>query len=659
LRLRSQWQIENPQQIGRDMPTPSSDARSPTSGSQSQPQTEAGAVHQDSTIPHTTASGGPAITPALPQLPVPALELPGLELYENLGQGGMGVVYRARDVRLDRPRAVKVIRRGPFGDDEARDRFGREARAVARLDHVGVVRIYALGEHEDTLYICMELLEGGSLQGRLRQGPLEVRAAADLVRQLALAVQHAHDNRVLHRDLKPGNVLLTADGAPKVSDFGLAKLLDADDGLTHTGAVLGTPAYMAPEQAEGRSRDIAERTDVWALGAILYECLTGRPPFRAETRSETLELVRRQAPEAPRRLRADVPAELEAICLKCLEKRPEQRYATAAELAADLRDWLDGKPTRLRPARGPRRLVQAARRRPVLSLLAAFVLLAAVAAGLLAYFGHPDRPLWQMQAQLARGEPVELLGATGPPHWSRWWLREKDANSLVESDGTFIVHGWPHTLLELLPDTRGHSRYRIRTEIRHLKGDDTGTVGLYFAGTPRRQVTAPVLLVTFDDVHDEAARFNKAFDSLPPDARKGTPRSTGNMVRLECASCADRAGAPDLGNFSAPLAKECFKPSGYTGHAGDWRSVAVEVSPDVIRIFFDDKPVGEISPAWIEERNRVKLRQVREREPGNAALAGLVPELDLQGALGLYLFESYASFRNVRFEPLDGPGGPD
>src|SRR5690349_6782231 len=270
------------------MPTPSSDARSPTSGSQSQPPTEAGAVHQNSTIPHTTASEGAAITPALPQSSAPALELPGLELYEKLGQGGMGVVYRARDVRLDRPRAVKVIRRGPFGDDEARDRFGRAARAVARLDHAGVVRIYALGEHEDTLYICMELLEGGSLQGRLRQGPLEVRAAADLVRQLALAVQHAHDNRVLHRDLKPGNVLLTADGAPKVTDFGLAKLLDADDGLTHTGAVLGTPAYMAPEQAEGRSRDITERTDVWALGAILYECLTGRPPFRAETRSETL-----------------------------------------------------------------------------------------------------------------------------------------------------------------------------------------------------------------------------------------------------------------------------------------------------------------------------------------------------------------------------------
>jgi serine/threonine-protein kinase len=641
------------------MPTPSSDARSPTSGNQSQPPTEAGAVHQDSTIPHTTASGGAAITPALPQSPVPALELPGLELYEKLGQGGMGVVYRARDVRLDRPRAVKVIRRGPFGDDEARDRFGREARAVARLDHAGVVRIYALGEHEDTLYICMELLEGGNLQARLRQGPLEVRAAADLVRQLALAVQHAHDNRVLHRDLKPGNVLLTADGAPKVSDFGLAKLLDADDGLTYTGAVLGTPAYMAPEQAEGRSRDITERTDVWALGAILYECLTGRPPFHAQTRSETLELVRRQAPEPLRRVRAEVPAELEAICLKCLEKRPEQRYATAAELAADLRDWLDGKPTRLRPARGPRRLLQAVRRRPILSLFAALVLLAAVAAGLIGYFRHPDRPLWQMQAQLARGEPVELLGATGPPRWSRWWLREKDANTLVEPDGTFVVYGRPHTLLELFRDTRGHNRYRIRAEVRHLQGAANGAVGVYFGGTPRRKATAPVLLVTFNDVHDETALYDVALPLMRPDVQKGTPRPTGNKVYLTSAYYFNGAGGPELGHSTGLLGKDAFKSSGYTGHAGDWRSIVVEVSPDVVRVFFDDRLVGQVKPAWIEERNRVTLEQARQPDPGNAALAGLVPELDLQGAVGLYLFESYASFRNVRVEPLDDTGGPN
>ncbi len=246
------------------------------------------------------------------------LTLPGFELFERLGEGGMGVVFRARDVRLDQPRAIKVIRTGPFAGEQARERFATEAKAVARLDHPGVVRIYSLGEHEDILFICMELLEGGSLQERLRKGPLEIREAAELVRQLALAVHHAHEAGVLHRDLKPGNVLLSLsrdaksaersadDGSlntfvAKVSDFGLAKLLDADDGLTITGAVMGTACYMAPEQAEG-SKSIGPAADVYALGVILYECLTGKPPFKGGSRSETLALVKGQPPVPPRQV---------------------------------------------------------------------------------------------------------------------------------------------------------------------------------------------------------------------------------------------------------------------------------------------------------------------------------------------------------------------
>ena len=320
---------------------------------------------------HSTTTALEGQTAASSGRPPTRLSLPGLELYEQLGEGGMGVVYRARDVRLDQPRAVKIIRRGPFSGQEAQDRFNREAKAAARLDHPGVVRVYALGEHEGILYICMEYLEGGNLHVHLRHGPLEVRAAAELVRRLALAVQHAHEHKVLHRDLKPLNVLLTTEGVPKVADFGLAKLLDADDGLTQTGAVLGTPSYMAPEQAEGRQRDVNEQTDIYALGAILYECLTGRPPFKSDSRSETLELVKTQPPVAVRRLRAEVPAGLEAVCLKCLRKDPGQRYATAAELAAALQDWLDGKPW---SPPGARRW----RRRPLLAMLGAAVLVGAL-----------------------------------------------------------------------------------------------------------------------------------------------------------------------------------------------------------------------------------------------------------------------------------------
>jgi serine/threonine protein kinase len=352
----------------------------------------------DSVHPHSTASS-PTANPAMaPTKPPPVL--PGFELYEKLGEGGMGVVYRARDLRLDQPRAIKVIRgRGSFAGEEAHDRFQREAKAVARLDHPGVVRIYTLGEYDDLLYICMEYLDGGSLQKHLRQGPLAIRVAADLVCQLTLAVQHAHDNRVLHRDLKPANVLLqkkaearpreAADGpasdasfhqlpaelVPKIADFGLAKLLDTDDELTQTGVVMGTAPYMAPEQAEGRASDVGPRTDVYALGAILYECLTGRPPFKGINRSETLERVRTRPPTSLRRLRSEVPAELEAICLKCLEKQPGRRYGTAGELAADLQAWLAGKTPRVQPVRGLRRRL--------LALAAAIGLIALGSGGLL------------------------------------------------------------------------------------------------------------------------------------------------------------------------------------------------------------------------------------------------------------------------------------
>lgn len=307
--------------------------------------------------------------------------LPGFELIEILGEGGMGVVYRARDVRLNQPRAIKVIRGGPLAGRLAHERFSREGQAVARLNHPGVIRIYSLGEHSDTLFICMELVNTGSLKDRLAKGPLPIVEAMELVRQLALAVQHAHDNRVLHRDLKPGNVLLAADGSPKVSDFGLAKLLDNTDDLTMSGAVMGTPMYMAPEQADGRASEVCERTDIWAIGTILYECLVGKPPFHAETRTETFELVRTQTPTSIRQFRPDVSEDLEAVCLKCLEKRPENRYFTAADLAGDLQACLDGRrPVARVTHRGWRRW----------RFAAALVIVGILCAGALALRPHAD-----------------------------------------------------------------------------------------------------------------------------------------------------------------------------------------------------------------------------------------------------------------------------
>ncbi|MGH7174476.1 MAG: serine/threonine-protein kinase [Gemmataceae bacterium] len=370
----------------------------------------------ESSVLATTAAG-PTEELYSSRRPSFAPTLPGFEMQEKLGESGMGVVYKARDLRLNQFRAIKFIR-AAVADEAAQERFGREAKAAARLDHPGVVRIHAMGEHEGELFICMEYLEGGNLHARLRQGMLDFRAAAELLRQLALAVQHAHDHKVLHRDLKPANVLLTVAGAPKVADFGLAKLLDEDDGLTRIGDVMGTPSYMAPEQAEGRVRDVGETADIWALGAILYECLTGRPPFKGEGRGETMELVKKRPPTLPRRLRAEVPSELEAVCLKCLEKRSEDRYATAAELADDLQAWLDGKPIRLAPKRTQRRLTVA------LTLL----LLAAAAGGAFALrFGHQPQPDAAPVAGLPLAPGVWHPLLTQEPISLHWPDREKNA----------------------------------------------------------------------------------------------------------------------------------------------------------------------------------------------------------------------------------------
>ena len=274
---------------------------------------------------------------------------PGYELVGRLGRGGMGVVYRARQVRANRDVALKMILAGEHADPRERERFRTEAEAVAGLSHPNVVAVYEVGEHAGRPFFSMELCPGGTLAAKLAGTPLRARDAAVLVEKLARGVVAAHTAGVIHRDLKPGNVLFAADGEPKVTDFGLAKLVNSDDGLTATGAVMGTPSYMAPEQAFGESKRVGPTADVYALGAVLYECLTGRPPFKGVTSADTLDQVRNQEPAAPRSLDGAIPRDLETICLKCLAKEPTSRYPTAAELADDLAHYLVGRPIAARP----------------------------------------------------------------------------------------------------------------------------------------------------------------------------------------------------------------------------------------------------------------------------------------------------------------------
>ena len=269
--------------------------------------------------------------------------LPGFDILDELGRGGMGVVYRAIQRKLNRVVAIKALRRPFAGSAKARQRLHKEAEAIAHLQHPFIVQLYDVIEHEAELYLVLEYVRGASLAARLQKERLSIEESGRLAGQIAQAMQHAHAHGIIHRDLKPSNILLTVDGIPKVTDFGLAKRLDDPVSHTQSGTLLGTPDYMAPEQAEGRVREIGPAADVYSMGCILYEMLTGRPPFRQESMVRLLDAIRFQQPVAPRSLRPDVPPALDAICMRCMRKVPAERYPSAGQLAADLERFIDGQ----------------------------------------------------------------------------------------------------------------------------------------------------------------------------------------------------------------------------------------------------------------------------------------------------------------------------
>jgi WD40 repeat protein len=323
--------------------------------------------------------------------------VPGYEVQAVLGRGGMGIVYKAWHVRLHRTVALKMLLTGGFAQPKELERFLREAEAVAGLHHPNIVQIYEVGDVDGRPYFTMEFVEGGSLAEQINGVPQPARKAAELVVTLANAIHAAHESGTIHRDLKPSNVLLCADGTPKITDFGLARRAQ-DAGLTLSGATLGTPSYMAPEQAEGRKEGIGPAADVYALGAILYEMLTGRPPFRAETASATLQQVIHVEPVPPSRLNAAVPRDLETICLKSLSKEPKRRYEAAAELAADLMRFLDHRPIRARPVGTAGRLLRWAQRNPLPAILVSTLMMTGLA-GLTAIIWQ-----WRHATDLAQSE---------------------------------------------------------------------------------------------------------------------------------------------------------------------------------------------------------------------------------------------------------------
>jgi serine/threonine protein kinase/lipoprotein NlpI len=355
-------------------------------------------------VPPSTGGDSDADTHAIAE-PAGWPTVAGYEILGELGRGGMGVVYRACDRRLGRPLALKMIQSGILAAPTHLRRFETEARAVARLDHINIIKIYEIGEADKDAngtaglpYCALELLEGGSLAERLAGTPQPGRSSAELLLTLARAIEAAHRAGIVHRDLKPSNVLFTQDGTPKITDFGLARFFEEESQQTVSGELLGTPSYMAPEQARGNAREVGPAADVYALGALLYEMLTGRPPFKGPTRLDTLRQVHEEEPVLPSRLVSRVPRDLETICLKCLAKAPSGRYTSAALLADDLGRYLRSEPIRARRTPLWERGLRWAARRPASAALLGFGLVTVV--GLVGTAQHFARAENQRVAEL-------------------------------------------------------------------------------------------------------------------------------------------------------------------------------------------------------------------------------------------------------------------
>jgi tetratricopeptide (TPR) repeat protein len=456
------------------------------------------------------------------------------ELLEEIARGGMGVVYRAREIKLPRPIALKMILAGQFATPEAMERFQIEARANAALDHPNIVPVYEVGEIEGRPFLSMPFMNGGSLQQLLAGGPVAPRAAARLLRPVADAVQYAHVRGIIHRDIKPQNILLhrgegsqaseagiatltqgssaaaTAAGkgpTPRLTDFGLARVAEEESRLTVAGEPLGTPSYMPPEQAAGRTQDIGPSSDVYSLGAVLYSMLTGRPPFQSASTHETLRQVRESEPVSPRQLNPVVPRDLETICLKCLAKEPVRRYQSAAALAEDLERFLTGLPVQARPVGAVERGWRWCRRnKAVASLLAALALVVVGSlAGLTVLYLNAVR-LRQMAEKrhteahaVSRFYEDHVLAAARPKGWAGGLGKDVTLKEALDQAAPMIENAFPGQ-----PEPEAAARHALGVTYYHLGLFCAANLHLEKAYALRQQVLGPEHPEALASLHDLA-----------------------------------------------------------------------------------------------------------------------------------------------------------
>ena len=532
------------------------------------------------------------------------------EIHEELGRGGMGVVYRARQVTLNRQVALKMIRAGVLADDVELRRFQNEAEAVAQLDHPGIVPVYEVGEHQGQRYFSMKLIPGGSLGGRLDAYKDDPRAAAALLAEVAEAVQHAHARGILHRDLKPANILLDEQGKPHVTDFGLAKKLEESIELTQSGAVMGTPAYMSPEQSLGRRGAVTTASDVYGLGAVLYAVLTGRAPFQGDSVIDTLQAVRERPADPPSRLNRKVPRDLEVICLKALEKEPRRRYASARELADDLNRWLKGEPVTARPVSPSVRAWMWCRRRPAIAGLSAALAVVAIA-GLI---GAGTQ--WRAAVANARAAGISAREATD--NAARAVKNEEEAvkrgNELARSNRKLRLTGYASAMQLAQREWELGNVPRVRTVLNSLKpaaGQDDlrGFEWNYL----RRQCDDPPETLKFPDSllrHPYFGQIERM--EISPDGARLLAVTSGNLLAWEIPG--GRAVSL-LKNSLRAIIDARFSPD------GKWLGVlAVDLPPEQYVL-----PTGRVrdSTAFLEIWDLAGGERLRATELGRGYEGGL------------------------------------
>ncbi len=547
-------------------------------------------------------------------------------LLNQIGGGGMGVVHRARGpAPLDRIVALKQLRAGKTALPEEVQRFALEARVAGGLRHPHILPIYDQGEHDGLLFFTMPLIEGGNLTRHLDRLRADPRAAAGLVEKIASAVQFLHENGVLHRDLKPSNILLDVGDEPLVTDFGLVKLLDGDAALTETGRVMGTPAYLSPEQAAGRTRQVAETSDVWALGVILYELLTGQRPFQSDDRDELYRRILADEPAAPRRLAPALDARLENIVLKCLAKEPGERYQTAAALADDLRSWLEGRQPQARPPRRWARAFKAVRRRPWVSGAVVVLFFLAVGFGAAFLLGKPADPRADALKKLKDGDPVTWIAEMGPPLAYTSGYGAGDAVIQKDRRQPFGIMTNALTQLDLVPDPQ-RDHYRLRVQVQHADVLDANSE---FGVTFDHQTVS-----TGDGVHHFllVLLLNERIEDIPAGASFTLIHFLDN-------------GRDPPALHRANLGVGTTLPDPPPNAGRPWRRIDAVVTPDKISVTLDDVALRDLTWAFVAKKATLLMNQKNigpHVEP---------PVLGPRGTLGLYALRTAAAFRSFVIEP--------